>query len=104
MCKTANLIMQGILQSVEVLPTRQLPHMAANANVDFDTWQQIHFGNDVLTWMQQLTGLQASVSHGAGSNTCCMFWCKFLISHTNDHMHALLDSNCDVQVCTRSSI
>lgn len=48
---------QGVLQSIEVLPTRQLPHMAANANVGFDTWQQIHFGNDVLTWMQQLTGV-----------------------------------------------
>jgi hypothetical protein len=57
MCKTATLLMQGVLQSVEVLPTRQLHHMAANANVGFDTWQQIHFGNDVLTWMRQMTGL-----------------------------------------------
>jgi len=36
--------------------------MAANTNAGFDTWQQIHFGNDVLTWMQQLTGLQAPLS------------------------------------------
>ncbi|KAL0053458.1 hypothetical protein WJX82_005954 [Trebouxia sp. C0006] len=48
---------QGVLQSIEVLPTRQLPHMAANANAGFDTWQKIHFGNDVLTWMRQLTGV-----------------------------------------------
>ncbi len=61
-CISASLLIQGILQSIEVLPTRQLPHMAANANAGFDTWQQIHFGNDVLTWMQQLTGLQAPLS------------------------------------------
>ena len=48
--------MQGMLQSIEVLPTLQIPHMAANANVGFDPWQQIHFGRDVLMWMQQMTG------------------------------------------------
>lgn len=62
MFKTASLLMQGVLHSIEVLPTRQLPHIAANANAGFDTWQQIHFGNDMLTWMRQLTGLQAPLS------------------------------------------
>ena len=51
--------MQGILQSIEMLPTRQIPHMAADANVGFDPWQQNHFGNDVLMWMRQMTGLQS---------------------------------------------
>lgn len=32
--------------------------MAAEANVGFDPWQQIHFGRDVLTWMQRMTGAQ----------------------------------------------
>ena len=37
--------------------------MAAEAKVGFDPWQQIHFGRDVLTWMQHMTGAQRPHTH-----------------------------------------
>ena len=61
---TEGLSVQGCLRSVEILPTRQLPLMSAEASVGFNPWQQIHFGNDVLTWMRHMTGAQPSRSGG----------------------------------------
>ena len=47
---------QGMLQKIDILPTHELPKLAADANVAFDPWQQIHFGKDVLMWIKGLAG------------------------------------------------
>lgn len=69
--------LQGWLRSIETLPTRQLPNLSAEANVGFDPWEQIHFGKDVLTWMQHMTGGLSVSPELTGSLYCtvsCHTW------------------------------
>ena len=93
--------MQGVLRDIKTLPTRQLPHMAADANVGFDAWQQIHFGSDVLMWMQQTAGLQAFEY----TVSTCLSWHLRSLSHLHEsHVLCSLIRIVDTQGLTKSSI
>ena len=95
------LSMQGVLRDIKTLPTRQLPHMAADANVGFDVWQQIHFGSDVLTWMQHMAGLTASVY----TVSSFLYWAAVLLVNLHEsHVLCSLIRIADTQGLTKSSI
>ena len=69
-----------MLQNIEILPTRQLPNLAAQANVPFDPRQQINFGKDVLTWIQKLTGNKCVYTCVCFASECTIGFCVICFS------------------------